>query len=230
MSRSLRAPAVGAVLALLFVPQLASAGPILGWGYAVKVAAEDGGPFAHFGIDTKDWFIPPSPSGDPSQEGKTDYQMIAHIGASLSGQMTGSAVGQDVIHISSVGPAELTPYAMDDAWAAGVPRGFRITIRITDDSSSAFQDLSYAAHGSSLGFFLTGTGVTNVTVEERTDTFTLGGNEYTVHPSVRGSESAEHIELSVEVKPVPAATPEPGTLALAGIGLTAVVGLRRRRK
>src|SRR5262245_64340622 len=112
MSSLFRAPAVGAVLALLFVTPLASAGPIV-WSFTAKVEGADGGIYAHFGIETKDWFIQSPVPGEPSQEGQTDYQILANIASSLSGQMTGSAVGTDLLHLSSVGPGALYPFSMD---------------------------------------------------------------------------------------------------------------------
>jgi hypothetical protein len=228
MRYSLQAPAVGAVLALLLAPQIATAG-LIKWSYAGKILGDGGGPFAHFGIETRHWFDPPTVPGEQGKEGQTDFQIIANIGATFGGEMTGSALGPGRLDLSSVGPAELTAYPLDSEWASHVPGGFRLVVRITDGASGSFRDLSYQAHGFSAGFFLTGTGVANVSVEDRTDAFTLGGNQYTVRPDVSSSGSAEHIELSVEVGQA-ASTPEPGTLALTGLGLAAGLAVRTHRR
>jgi hypothetical protein len=217
---------------LLLAPSLTSAEPI-GWSYTAKLEGDDGGPYAHFGTATHYWYIPPTFPGEQGQEGQTDYQMIANVRASSDGHRFGSAVGSAYLegaglYITSSGVGAVRAYDLGDEWASQVSPTFWLRLRITDDASAESRDLSYRASGGASGYFLTGHGATSLHIEDRADTFTLGENRYTVRPRVRSSESAEHIELDVEVGPA-AATPEPGTLALAGIGLgAAALRLRRR--
>jgi hypothetical protein len=232
MHRSRWAPGCGAVLALLLAPSLAPAEPI-GWSYTVKLEGDDGGPYAHFGTATHYWYIPPTFPGEQGQEGQTDYQMIANVRASSEGHLFGSAVGLAYVdgaglYITSLGVGDVRAYDLGDEWASGVSPTFWFRVRVTDDASAESRDLSYRASGGASGYFLTGHGATSVHIEDRTDTFTLGENRYTVRPRVRSSESAEHVELDVEVGPA-AATPEPGTLALAGVGLAPLMGAFARR-
>jgi hypothetical protein len=64
--------------------------------------------------------------------------------------------------------------------------------------------------------------------EPGSDTFEIGRNRYTIYASGGGRGSFPSGALTVEVSP--SATPEPGTLALAGIGLVGVVVARRVRR
>ena len=103
------------------------------------------------------------------------------------------------------------------------PTHFVVKVTILDESSGHAADLEYTASGSSNGFFLSGMGVVNLDVESRIHMFELGRNRYTIQARVRESESTAHIELDIEATHH---NPEPGTLALAGLGL---VGLATRR-
>lgn len=216
--------------ALLAAPQFSTAGPI-GWGYTARVETDRGESFVHFGVETHHWYIPPMFPGESGQEGQTDYQIIANIAANSSGQHSGSVVGSPWmggIHLTSVSPSQLEAHSIDNDWASQLPTSFWFRLRITDDASGEFRDLSYTMGGGASGFFTSGTGVVYLSVEDRTDTFALGGNQYTVRPRIRRSESADHIEMDVAVDPL--TTPEPGTFALAGLGLFGAGVVRRLRR
>jgi uncharacterized protein (TIGR03382 family) len=207
--------ALGAVLALVALFSTASAGPIR-WHYSGAVEATNGGPFAHFGAEDKHWFDPTT-----GTEGVTPHQILGRIDATFSG----SGTGNEVIHAAAFDSTCLEAFPIDDAWALNRPNRFLVKVTILDEASGQTADLEYTASGTSNGFFLSGTGVVELDLESRIDVLRLGGNQYTVEARVRGSETAAHIEFDI------AAThhnPEPGTLALAVMGLAGLVTRRLR--
>ena len=76
------------------------------------------------------------------------------------------------------------------------------------------------------GAFTSGTGNFLIGLSEDRD-LTVGAERARVHFGSRGSESASHIEMTVT--PI-TDTPEPATLALAGLGIAGVLGARLRRR
>jgi MYXO-CTERM domain-containing protein len=197
----------------------AAAGP-LKWSYTAESVAAAGGNWAHFGTDTQTTFDPVT-----SVETQTQFQMIADIGAFTAGDHDGSGS----IPVVSIGPDRLQPYAMDDAWASNRPPAFRIDVTITDVESGASHQLLYPVAGVSNGYFETGSFVVGLITVHRTDEFDLGGNHYSVRPRLRPTESANRIELDVTISEANQ-TPEPGTMALAVVGLVGIAAVRFRRR
>ena len=119
---------------------------------------------------------------DPVTDTETliEYNIIANIGSAVVGSRTGS----DRVRALGVGPLELTRYDLTDEWATTRGEFFDARIIITDGASGASRDLMWWAKGRSIGFFETGSFVVNLTVEDRTDTFVLGENRYTVRADV----------------------------------------------
>jgi hypothetical protein len=209
-----------AALAILLAPQLVTAGPI-GWGYSADITAGNNGQWVSFGVEYQNTRNPAT-----GEESSTPYQLLANIARVNWGPRSGSGT----VRVGSFGPADIQPYPMDDPWALARPGVFTLQFDLTDSASGQTRSLSYGVMGMSHGYFTTGTGVVSLIPDERSDTFVLGGNRYTVRPVARESESAAYLDLDVEVGPA-VANPEPGTLALAGLGLAAVglVRVRRRR-
>jgi hypothetical protein len=217
MFSSLRVALIGAVLTLLVHTPTASAGPIP-WSYQGTIEAINSGPYVQFGVEDQPWF-------DPATGGAvvTPYQILGRIDATFSG----TASGQATIHAAAYDVTRLEAFPIDDEWALNRPNRFQVRVTILDETSDQARDLVYVGQGSSSGFFLSGTGVVNLSLESRMDVFELGKYRYSVEARVRDSESAAHIELDVGVV---RHNPEPGTLALAGIGLFGLGILRRFRK
>jgi hypothetical protein len=217
MFRSRGAALFGALVSLLALAPDAHAGPVR-WNYSGNVEAANGGPYAHFGVEEQHWFDPTT-----GAEGITPYQILGRIDATFSG----SGAGRETIHAAGYDVTCLEAFPIDDPWALNRPTTFLVRVTILDEASGAAADLEYNASGTSNGLFLTGTGVISLTVASRIDEFVLGGNHFTVQTRFRESESAGHIELDIDaVHP----NPEPGTLALAGIGLFGALGWRLRRR
>jgi MYXO-CTERM domain-containing protein len=203
-------------LAVLLATQSAAAGPI-GWGYSAEVTANPGGHWVTFGVEYQTT-VDPATGGEVS----TPYLLMADVGRVSWG--TGSDSG--TARVGTFGPDDIHTYSTDDPWALTRPSVFTLQFDLTDAASGETRSLSYGVMGGSHGYFTSGTGVVSLTPDERADTFVLGGNRYTVRPVARESESAAYLDVDVTVGP--AAAPEPGTLALAVVGLAAVV-LRARR-
>lgn len=205
----------GAVLVLLLTPVIASAGPI-GWTYGVQTSALDGS-HVYFGTEYQTTVDPVT-----GTEVRTPYLMVGNIDR----WATGSGTGSQTLRLGSFGPNDLAPFPTNDPWAITRPGSYELQVTLTDTVSNESATLNYFVQGFSDGYFQTGTGVVTLSLEDRTDTLVLGGNRYTVHPTVSNSESAASLDLQVGVT---SATPEPGAFALAGFGL-ATCGVWRRRR
>ena len=207
--------ALGAVLVLTMLVSTATGGPIR-WEYSGTVEATNGGPFAHFGVEDKHWF-----DATTGTEEVTPHQILARIDATFSG----AATGDETIHAAALDASRLEAFPIDDGWALNRPNHFLVKVTILDEASGQAADLEYTASGTSSGFFLSGTGVINLAVDSRINTLELGRNRYTILARIRESESAAHIELDIEATHH---NPEPGTLALAVMGLAGLVTRRLR--
>jgi hypothetical protein len=194
-----------------------SAGP-MGWSYSAEVKAFDG-EWVEFGIESQTHYDPVTQA-----ETQTPYLIMANIARSDAGSGTGS----ETIRVGSYSTADLSPYPLDDLWAVTRGAGFSFWFTLTDSASLESRTLEYHLSGTSNGYFTSGTGVVNISLDQqRTDGFVLGGTRYTLRPVVSQSESAAYLDMQVTTAP---GTPEPGTLALAGFGLASVAGLRLRRR
>jgi hypothetical protein len=133
------------------------------------------------------------------------------------------------VRVASVGKGSYT--LTDDALKRALPvmdTVFTLKLTVTDTASGAAGDLTFTGrpilllgptrsspHELALGFDGAGTG-----------SLTLGGRRYEVSLDTAESDSGSY--LVADVSPA-RGTPEPATLALAGVGLLGVVVLRRRQ-
>jgi hypothetical protein len=222
MLRSRFAPVLG-VFVLLGAPVPASAGPI-DWAYTATIGPINppAAPYAWFGTENRT-------SVDPAtgREIQTPYVILGLVDQFTRGIGSGSAT----VGAGAIGPSDLVAAPASDMWAATRPELFGLTVTLTDTGSGQTRSLFYRVDGHSSGFFTTGSGVVSLQIFSGppADPFVLGNTVFTVAPVVRGSESGEHIDLQVTAAPA-AATPEPGTMILAGLGLVSVGGVRLRRR
>jgi hypothetical protein len=116
--------------------------------------------------------------------------------------------------------------------------GFMIAVTITDHASGAAQTVNFPGWYSSMWSYQPGDNPDDWRWDWEVSKFgdywdgwgiVLGNNHYTVRGYGGGPGMFPNGELSVEIHPT-AATPEPGTLALAGLGLCGVGVVRRLRK
>lgn len=219
-----------AAFALALFPLTATAEPI-GWSYTVTTGTPTGAPYLYIGtVSHADWGGPgvgditntyraynPVSSGTQSGTHTGDMRYVSP-GGSLSAALHVGDVGYPTLDLVSDSMG-IPPRPSDPTW--------RVSMAITDAASGQAGTASF--DWTPFVFpdvFTSGTGVVDWKQESQTKTLVLGDHRYTVTTFQQDHES--HAELLAEVT-VTQNTPEPGTLALAGIGL-AGVGLRRVRR
>ena len=190
-------------LALLVLPQLASAGPIT-WEYKTRLIYDQ------------------------------DYGSKFTV-ALMPGERTSTAPG-DYYQITLLGS---TGVARPDPGSYEVRYGFTVEVAVTDVASGEQNTLAfdgwYVSHWTYLDSERDNPEVWRWDYEysgfgdpHNGRTLELGGNLYTVRASGGGTGVMPFGELTVSIDPI--ATPEPGTLALAGLGLCGLGVVRRLRR
>jgi hypothetical protein len=199
-------------LTLVLLPQLAAAGPIE-WDFSVTSRTDPPGEHVYLG----EYQLNFGP-GDPV----TVYVLTGRTGGasgSLSGSVSDMVVGgtgkQDWEYVHTPPESRPTEYEFR----------FDITDRASGESGSAVYTIRPSF---SHGFPDTHYGEVSIRLDEQA-TFNLGGNRYDLALHTHEDETGALILADVTVTPG-AATPEPGTLALAGVGLGAAGLVRRLRR
>ncbi|HJZ56416.1 MAG TPA: PEP-CTERM sorting domain-containing protein [Gemmataceae bacterium] len=219
------APGFGAVLALLFAPQLALAGPIE-WSYSAHIRTTTGLGVLNLGTERL-YSNPPTGDAEPMHD---DYVFTAPVGdRTVSGRFP-EYEGQpnDSIRLLSVGGGwRVDPVAS----APASDPTFLVTFTLTDLASGQSGTIEYvgragvATDGNYPPLVLFSADMTPETTELK-----LGRNRYRV-TAIGGlpDEIEEPAVVGVSVAAT-ADTPEPGTLALGGVGfaLTGLLRVRRR--
>jgi hypothetical protein len=206
------------VLAIALLPQLAHAGPI-GWNYTATFATDAGADLLYLGRHIR----PDSAEPDGFLEG-TIYGVPTAVSA--AGSYPGSArfrVGQ----LSDVGvgvywDSEAPPPPIDPRFVLG------LTIRdAASGETGAFTAVGTGTIVSDpmLYDFALSLSLAGGTDQEQV----IGDTRYRVRLSTESDGDGAYVVADVSTGPA-VATPEPGTLALAGFGLAAVGLLRARRR
>jgi hypothetical protein len=192
-----------AVLALLAAPQLAAAGPI---EWSIRGAPDVDPPASLVFLGVYDAY---GLDGKP-----TPYYALAGLPEGMSG------VGQDTMTGVRVGVLSKQAYQLFYIPPPGIltDNPFTWKVSVTDTASGetgvvSFPITATLARGNAdltnSEVFLSGSGE---------GAFRLGRNEFAVRAWTSESETGLWVVANVGVAPA-AATPEPGTLALAGLGL-----------
>lgn len=220
MPRSPRAPLLGAVLSLLALPPLASAGPISPpppqppdiAAYSVTILPADGQTQLYLGR-YEEW----------TQDAVNEWHATTPFPSTLGGGFSaGSEIRLLVTSKQShtfTSEAPTGPNASDE---------FRVRVTVTDYGSGQSGAFEFTARAGLI------TGLPSNSYSEvllsanATESLTLGRNEYSFHIEDGDTDSGAWVYANVNVTPT-ASSPEPGTLALAGIGL-GLIGRRLRRR
>ncbi|VTR96285.1 : VPEP [Gemmata massiliana] len=193
-----------AALAVVLLPHIAAAGPIQ-WSYSTEVVYDRdyGSNFA----------VALAPDGAVSTvPGERDYVWL----------------------FNSTGNPRPAPGEYEARY------GFTIAVTITDAASQEAATVNFWGGYASMWFYqpedANNPGAWRWEYESssfgspsESQEVTLGRNRYTLRGQGGGNGMFPFGEMSVDISPV-AGTPEPGTLAIAGLGLTAVGVLRARRR
>ncbi len=220
MHRTLRAALATALFAL---PQLASAGPIE-WNSRATVTGANGGWALDAGAATLFDYDPTT----GSDLGPFYFYLVAPLpGALTTPPQTGNVSRMRVAVLSNSDGLQFIE-ASEAPPPGGIDPAFVLSFALTDTASGESGTVTFDGRVSaSTGNFIGMPYLMSVSVDEGDQVLTLGGNRYTVSMHRGPSETAEWIEADVSAL---AAAPEPGTLALAALGLCALGVVRRARR
>jgi hypothetical protein len=212
MNHALRV--VAAATSLLALPQLAAAGPI---AWSMRGEVEPFGPGNELSLGT---YTRPIGNGESSE--------VIHAYGQLPEVLTAAGAGSQTY--IKLGAQSKQAYRFDTTQADPSPGNqalFRVWV--TDAASGETGHLSFLV----TGYLLTGLPQTDysemVYGGEGGGTLLLGGNRYDLEMKASDGDEGTYVSADLTVAPA-TATPEPGTLALAGLGVTAVGLLRARRR
>lgn len=190
----------------------ASAGPIE-WGYLVTFAPDGEGVLLLGGIATPD--------------GPRDF-----VSGLEPANLEGSVSNSLQLHIGSLrGASVFVADLLNDGIRAR--QQFVSDLTITDTASGESGKVTVFGRGAYLGDnqLQDPRVLLELLEQSRSRELTLGGNRYQIEYSIVQNVDDRNSTLVAEVSVAPAAaTPEPGTLALAGLGLGAVGLVRRLRQ
>ena len=226
MSHPFRAALILAALALAIAPNLATAGPI-GWSYTAHVRTTTGLGVLNMGTHSLYHFPSPTSTGGDPVYG--DYVISAPLPERRMSDSFRVQPGQviDEIRLFGVGHG----YSVDPvATAPASDAGFLLSFTLTDQASGQSGTIEFRGSvGASTNDQYTPQVLFSGGMGPDVTELQLGGNRYRV-TAIGGmpDEIQEPARMGVNVMAT-ANTPEPATLAMAGLGLAAV-GLSRLRR
>jgi|GEM_PF-3763426 len=211
--------AVLVAFALVLVPQIASAGPI-SWSYTGSVTGDGGDPnLLYLGPQTR----PDAFSPDGFRHGNIFGSLATSNG---SGTFTGSAQFQLGGLVN--GSVNVLWLDSDPQPSAPFSNNFVADLAIVDTASGARGDFRINGTGDLNGDPMLASYTLRVLLDPNfTQQQVLGNNLYQVQFSTETTSTGAWVAADVTVT---SATPEPGTFALAGLGIGAFGLLRLRRR
>lgn len=215
------------VVSVVSVLASASAGPIP-WMYSATIRPADGADGIFLGHETFWEYDPVAQS-----EKGTTYNVLSNVtktGYSTSGTETPVITSQtpnNSVSLFDFGYGAWTTTLQLPADQTFAMNKFTLDYAFADgDSQSETYHGSVEGSISASGIFTSGTGNFWIGLNH-TDTVQLGNRKAKVR--FWGSNNESHSTIFMDVTDV-VETPEPGTLALAGIGLAGLAGFKLRRK
>ncbi len=204
--------------ALALSPLIASAGPI-SWNYTGTVTGNKSGTYDY------------GPTARPDSTSPTGLRYGEVVGQ--VGTVNGSGAHTDAARLELGGLLDGT------VWTQWHDTGRRMASDALSDQVLADLTITDAASGAQGHFWVTGTG--DLTGDPMLSAYqlsllidgnanqerTIGGNRYRVHFDTEVTASGAMVVADVSVA---SATPEPGTLALAALGFSALGIIRLRRR
>lgn len=208
---------VAAALALIFAGT-AAAEPTR-WGYTARFRGVSDTQTILLGRETYHEF-----NHDTREETSTDYHILLNVGAGWT--QTGTTADGERQEPWSFSNGD---WDLSAELPANVADGqFAFELTLTDAAGHTGQISPQVGWIGASGVFTTGTGNFGISLSGRQQV-QLGDRVARVTFGNRESESANRITFRVEDLG-PAQVPEPATLALAGVGLAGLVGVRLRRR
>ena len=218
MFRSLRVALVTATV--LVFPLCAEAGPIR-WEFSAAVGGEFGHDALNLGVHSLLVVDSSHETSGPVNFYATQYTLPTGIGQTISVNGSGQILLASLTNHGGTRLTETVPAEPTD-------NRFKVSVAVTDLESGQSGTLDFFGRVDLLTGGTTDDPMYLGISGEGAASLLLGRNRYVIDVHSARSETVERLVADVTVTPT--ATPEPGTLALTGLGLGVLGAVRRGRR